>query len=323
VGALVNVQVRELASVDEALAARPRLAAIFVASDLPARTQEGPPLIRLRAPTSSDGASGTAPALLLPPRRARVVRILRRARAPGRDTGRDAAPVVPTGLRALVVDDEPVNLKVASLLLSRSGWSTTTAASGEEALAIARGPERIDAVLVDLDMPGLDGVETVRALASAARTGRRPWLVLQTASIEDSARARALDAGATDFLAKPVEAERLRDVLERAARHRRVEDLRDARGLAPAPREAVALPLLALLPGLTVAVIAGEIEVAMAALGELQLDARRRQLERIDRACTALHDALLESDGLEALVDLELAVASFAREASVAEAAGI
>jgi FixJ family two-component response regulator len=139
--------------------------------------------------------------------------------------------------------------------------------------------------------------------------------VLQTASIEDSARVRASEAGATDFLSKPVEADRLRDVLERAARHRRAEDLRSARGLATPPRAPSALPLLALTPTLTSAVIAGESEVAIAALGELQLHARRSQLERIDRACAALYDALLDGDGIEAMVELELAIARFAEDA--------
>ncbi|GAB4196218.1 MAG: hypothetical protein OHK0013_03240 [Sandaracinaceae bacterium] len=323
VAALVNVHVRRFDGITEGLAARPRVTAIFTASDVPPRSHDGPPVIRLRAPTSTDGGLGSTPALLLPPRRARLVRILRRSRGPTRETTREMAAVIPTGLRALVVDDEPVNRKVASLLLVRCGWIAMTASSGEEALASVRSSERIDAVLVDLDMPGLDGIETVRALASGAQTGRRPWLVLQTASIEDSARARALDAGAMDFLPKPVDGERLREVLQRAARHRRAEDLRLVRGLRPPPREGAALSLLGLLTTLTVAVIAGESEVAMAALGELQLDARRRQLERIDRACTALHDALLEGDGIEAMVELEDAVSSFARDASITRAAGI
>ncbi|MBN8616153.1 MAG: hypothetical protein J0L92_36520, partial [Deltaproteobacteria bacterium] len=76
------------------------------------------------------------------------------------------------------------------------------------------------------------------------------------------------------------------------------------------------LAAVALVEPVAEAVVLGETDVALAQIGELQALARRRQLDRIDRCCSALHDALLESEGLEALVDLEEAVWNYAREAS-------
>jgi CheY-like chemotaxis protein len=140
--------------------------------------------------------------------------------------------------------------------------------------------------------------------------------VLQTASVSDEARARARAAGVTDFLPKPFEAEQLEDVVLRAERHRRLEDRRLTRTLARPARDPATHAATALVEPIAESIVFGETDVALAHLGELQALARRRQLDHIDRCCSALHDALLESEGLEALVDLEEAVWTYAREAS-------
>jgi signal transduction histidine kinase/DNA-binding response OmpR family regulator len=317
--ALVNVHLRRFESLEAASRARPRPAVIFVAGETsPVAASESPTVIRLRSPAAGEPSQTSGLALLLPPRRARLVRALRRARGRPRDITREMVPVAPTGMKALVVDDEPVNLKVASLMLARQGWAALAASTGAEALALAEGEDRIDAAMIDLDMPALDGIETARALARLARPGRMPWLVLQTASIDEAARTRAREAGVVDFLPKPVDAVQLREVLLRATRHRRAEDRRATRHVRrPAP-ETATQPVLALLDPLVHCVISGEAEAALGQLGELQALARRRQLDRVDRACSALHDALLEGEGVEALVDLEEAIAEYAAEASVA-----
>ncbi|MCK6482006.1 MAG: ATP-binding protein [Planctomycetes bacterium] len=133
---------------------------------------------------------------------------------------RTAAPAGAEGAalparRVLVVDDEGVNRVVLPAMLRRLGWEARAAASGEEALAILEGGG-FDAVLLDVQMPGLDGHGTVRRLRereAAAGAPRLPVLAV-TASAMDEDRRRALESGMDGYLAKPV---RLADLEEALA----------------------------------------------------------------------------------------------------------
>ena len=211
-----------------------------------------------------------------------------------------------------MVDDEPVSRKVAALLLAQQGWSVATVASGSEALARLEAGARYDAILLDLEIPGLDGLETARALVLRSPTGARPWLVLQTAGVTDAVRARARAVGILDVLAKPLCSESLERFSARARRHRRLEDERALRSLEQA---AATDDATALLGSIADAVIFGEADVARAKLAELRAVAQRRQLARVDARCSALEAALVVgSEGLEALADLEHAVGLDTRE---------
>lgn len=108
----------------------------------------------------------------------------------------------------LVVDDELPHRKLAEKLLKADHYCTRTAASGEAALAeVARFPP--DLILVDIMMPGMDGVELVKRLKADART--RPIPVIMVTSLDNrGARLRALEAGAEEFLSKPVDRSELR-----------------------------------------------------------------------------------------------------------------
>jgi signal transduction histidine kinase/CheY-like chemotaxis protein len=311
---IANVQIVPISA--DPQAEPERSIAVLFTDGPPSPRHPKTPVVRLRFPSEGSATTDEGLTLLLPPRRTRLVRMTRQATGRTREPTMNRPSAPPKGLAALVVDDEPVNRKVAALLLARQGWSVSSAASGREALTLFDSSDRLDAVLLDLDMPELDGVETARLIAQRARAGRRPWLVLQTASVSDEARARARAAGVTDFLPKPFEAEQLEDVVLRAERHRRLEDRRLTRTLARPARDPATHAATALVEPIAESIVFGETDVALAHLGELQALARRRQLDHIDRCCSALHDALLESEGLEALVDLEEAVWTYAREAS-------
>lgn len=104
--------------------------------------------------------------------------------------------------RVLVVDDVPANVKLLEARLSAEYFDVTTASSGAEALAICERAE-CDIVLLDVMMPGLDGFEVCRKLKSNPATHHIP-VVMVTALDQPSDRIAGLEAGADDFLTKPV-----------------------------------------------------------------------------------------------------------------------
>lgn len=104
--------------------------------------------------------------------------------------------------RVLVVDDVPANVKLLEARLSAEYFDVVTAMSGPEALAICEKAE-CDIVLLDVMMPDMDGFEVCRKLKANRATHHIP-VVMVTALDHPSDRVRGLDAGADDFLTKPV-----------------------------------------------------------------------------------------------------------------------
>lgn len=102
------------------------------------------------------------------------------------------------GARILVVDDEPQIVRALGINLKALGYRVDTAASGEEALRKA-ADHRPDAVILDLGLPGIDGIEVIRGLRGWTTV---PIIVL---SVRDAEREKiaALDAGADDYVTKP------------------------------------------------------------------------------------------------------------------------
>src|SRR5260221_3852377 len=104
--------------------------------------------------------------------------------------------------RILVVDDNVANIKLLEARLAAEYFEVVTAMNGPEALEVcARG--QCDIVLLDVMMPGMDGFETCRRLKANPRTVHIPVIIV-TAVDQPSDRVAGLEAGADDFLTKPV-----------------------------------------------------------------------------------------------------------------------
>jgi signal transduction histidine kinase/CheY-like chemotaxis protein len=122
-------------------------------------------------------------------------------------------------LKILLADDNSVNLKVAQMMLARLGYTSDPAADGREVLAaLERSP--YDVILMDVEMPVLDGLEATRRIRSARPgAGDRPWIIALTANAMQEDREKSLSAGMNDFLTKPFRAGQLATALERAGQH--------------------------------------------------------------------------------------------------------
>ena len=115
------------------------------------------------------------------------------------------------GARVLVVEDNPINQEVAAEILKLAGVLPSVAGSGEQALRmLAR--EHFDAVLMDVHMPGMDGLEATRQLRASAQFRDLP-VIAMTADALKGYREQCLAAGMDDALSKPVEPDRLYAVL--------------------------------------------------------------------------------------------------------------
>jgi DNA-binding NtrC family response regulator len=146
--------------------------------------------------------------------------------------------------RVLIVDDDPVQLRLTAAVAERGGFVPITATGGEAALIILRSDPGIAAVILDLVMPDLDGMAVLEAMA---RENLRAPVIVQTASSSLETVVTAMRRGAVDFFVKPVAPERLLVSLGnalnlralqsvvRAERHRRAGTLVSADMIAESP----------------------------------------------------------------------------------------
>lgn len=105
------------------------------------------------------------------------------------------------GEKILIVDDERSITSLITSMLQEFGYTTIEASTGEEALSIAQA-EQPDLILLDINLPGIDGFQTLKRLKNSVRTGRIPVILLS--GIKDAKeKAKGLNLGASDYITKP------------------------------------------------------------------------------------------------------------------------
>ncbi|MBI2688961.1 MAG: response regulator [Acidobacteria bacterium] len=127
-------------------------------------------------------------------------------------------PAPPAGLRVLVVEDNAVNLRLANLLLEKLGCTVESASGGVAALSIVDSRE-FDLILMDVQMPDMDGLEVTRRIRAWEGARRRTPIIALTAGVSPEDRSLCLDAGMDDHLPKPVSRDDLCVALCRFAPH--------------------------------------------------------------------------------------------------------
>jgi class 3 adenylate cyclase/CheY-like chemotaxis protein len=127
----------------------------------------------------------------------------------------------PTKTVVLVVDDQPANIRLLEAILVPRGYDVRPASSGEEAMS-ALDQDDVDLVLCDIVMPGMDGYGVCRAIRERPATAYLP-VVMVTAS-GDEQKIKALEAGADDFLTKPINQSELLARVASLARIKRYQD---------------------------------------------------------------------------------------------------
>ncbi len=139
------------------------------------------------------------------------------------ETARSAAPFIPRAAaaarpteRVLVAEDNKVNLKVALLMLQKLGYQADVAGDGIEVIEALRR-QHYDVILMDVQMPGIDGLEATRRIrAGAAGRDEKVWIIAVTANAMEGDRDTCLAAGMNDYVTKPIDIIELEWALVRA-----------------------------------------------------------------------------------------------------------
>lgn len=118
--------------------------------------------------------------------------------------------------RVLIVDDNPTNLKLVAYLVRAQGYEVDTAGDAESALA-ALASRRPDVVLMDLQLPGIDGLELTRRIKADPQT-KDIAIIAVTAYAMKGDREKALEAGCDDYVTKPIDTRALPGIIARHVR---------------------------------------------------------------------------------------------------------
>ena len=141
------------------------------------------------------------------------------ARRASEEAGIDSATAQRLPLRILVGEDNLVNQKVALSILERLGYRADVANNGLEVIESLRH-QTYDLVLLDVQMPEMDGLEASRRIQFEWGGEQRPWIVAMTANAMKGDREKCLEAGMDDYIAKPVRIDTVKQALERGGARR-------------------------------------------------------------------------------------------------------
>jgi signal transduction histidine kinase len=141
----------------------------------------------------------------------------------------DTLPAERHPLRILVAEDNLVNQKIALLLLKKMGYDAHVAADGKKVLE-KLSQEIFDVVLMDVQMPEMDGFETTRKIRSMYPPHAQPFIVALTANAMQGDREKCLEAGMNDYISKPVQVQELADILVQSRRLMASAPLNEADG---------------------------------------------------------------------------------------------
>jgi len=117
-------------------------------------------------------------------------------------------------LRILVAEDNPVNQKLALRILSQMGYRADIAGNGLEVLQSLER-QTYDVILMDVQMPEMDGLEATRQIQSLRPRGQSPYIIAMTANAMQGDREMCLAAGMNDYLSKPIRVNELATALQR------------------------------------------------------------------------------------------------------------
>jgi CheY-like chemotaxis protein len=117
-----------------------------------------------------------------------------------------------SGRKVLIVDDDVRNIFALTTFLERSEMKVSYAESGRDGIARLQESGDIDVVLMDVMMPEMDGYETMRAIREQARFRNLP-IIAVTAKAMKGDREKCIEAGASDYIAKPVDMDQLLSLL--------------------------------------------------------------------------------------------------------------
>jgi CheY-like chemotaxis protein len=120
-------------------------------------------------------------------------------------------------LRILLAEDNPVNQKVALSMLRRLGYKADVAANGLEVLE-AMQRQHYDVVLMDVQMPEMDGYETTCCIRKQNSDGKQPWIIAMTAYAMEGDREKCISAGMNEYISKPIKIIELQEALDRCSR---------------------------------------------------------------------------------------------------------
>jgi CheY-like chemotaxis protein len=134
--------------------------------------------------------------------------------SPSEEPEADIRPERNSSLKILVAEDNRLNQKVALRMLEKTGCNADLACDGVEAVQMACSKD-YDLIFMDVQMPRMDGLDATRELIRRFENKKRPVIIGMTAHAAGEERARGMEAGMDDYLTKPIQLVKLREVIRR------------------------------------------------------------------------------------------------------------